>query len=80
MHTANRNKMQEVSKLTYVLFWISMAQAQRMIDESNVQIPKVRAWRPFTEEMRRKLGMRELKNVKKIKINPLHRPKMPVML
>lgn len=25
-----------------------MAQRQRIIDESSVQIPKVRAWRPFT--------------------------------
>lgn len=25
-----------------------MAQAQRMIDDNRVQIPNVRAWRPFT--------------------------------
>lgn len=39
-------------KLSYVLFWISMAQAQRMIDESNVQIPNVRACSPFTKEIK----------------------------
>jgi hypothetical protein len=27
---------------------MSMAQRQRITDESSVQIPKVRAWRPFT--------------------------------
>ena len=28
-----------------------MAQAQRIIDDSNVQMPNVRAWRPFTEDV-----------------------------
>lgn len=37
---------------SYVLFWISMAQAQRMIDDSNVQMPNVRAWSPFTVEVK----------------------------
>lgn len=31
-----------------------MAQAQRMIDESNVQIPNVRACSPFTKEIKNK--------------------------
>lgn len=53
--------MQAVRNLTYVLFWISMAQAQRMIDDSNVQIPNVRAWRPFTVEMARTTKMKDLK-------------------
>lgn len=39
-------------ELPYVLFWISMAQAQRMMEDSNVQMPKVRAWSPFTEEIK----------------------------
>ena len=34
--------------VTYVLLWMSMAQRQRTTDESSVQTPKVRAWRPFT--------------------------------
>lgn len=32
---------------------MSMAQRQRITDESSVQIPKVRAWRPFTVEQKK---------------------------
>lgn len=39
--------------LTYVLLWMSMAQRQRITDDSSVQIPKVRAWRPFTIQQRK---------------------------
>lgn len=39
--------------LTYVLLWMSMAQRQRITDDSSVQIPKVRAWRPFTVEQKK---------------------------
>ena len=56
----------ERDELSYVLFWISMAQAQRMIDDSNVQMPNVRAWRPFTEKKMEKSGMLEFRKWKKI--------------
>ena len=46
------NRCSSLFERSYVLFWMSMAQAHRIIDDSNVQIPNVRAWRPFTEEER----------------------------
>lgn len=37
---------------TYVLLRMSMAQRQRITDDSRVQMPKVRAWSPFTVQRR----------------------------
>lgn len=48
-----RQDAKTLPSLTYVLLWMSMAQRQRITDDSSVQIPKVRAWRPFTVEQKK---------------------------